>query len=284
MRPAIVKKFMLTALGALSAALCAADMPRATPESQGVSSQAIIDWLEGGTDLYGNPFSDVESGEIRLATHRSWWSGAVMTNLTLREMYWLDMDPTVGKLSLLAGTAFDPNGIEHVVTKAMGESTVVMTNRRLYVYMMISNENETVEAPAHPRGIHDFTTHWTPYVLRGLEPGEHSQNYVVSTGDWESVTFKITGMLMNGATSFDNVDNKVPLRHFTFNENSFSAEGLSKVEVYDPYSPLSVGYNAGWKRWWDKNGYCPVVFFWMIDTRLPPIGVEQLQEDNYYGD
>ena len=207
-----------------------------------------------------------------------------MTNLTLREMYWLDMDPTVGKLSLLAGTAFDPNGIEHVVTKAMGESTVVMTNRRLYVYMMISNENETVEAPAHPRGIHDFTTHWTPYVLRGLEPGEHSQNYVVSTGDWESVTFKITGMLMNGATSFYVADNKVPLRHFTFNEKSFSAEGLSKVEVYDPYSPLSVGYNAGWKRWWDKNGYCPVVFFWMIDTRLPPIGVEQLQEDNYYGD
>lgn len=245
---------------------------------------AIIDWLEGGTDLYGNPFEDIGSGEIRLATHRSWWSGAVMTNLTLREMYWLDMDPTVGKLSLLAGTAFDPNGIEHVVTKAMGESTVVMTNRRLYVYMMISNENETVEAPAHPRGIHDFTTHWTPYVLRGLEPGEHSQNYVVSTGDWESVTFKITGMLMNGATSFYVADNKVPLRHFTFNEKSFSADGLSKVEVYDPYSPLSVGYNAGWKRWWDKNGYCPVVFFWMIDTRLPPLGVEQLQEDNYYGD
>ena len=46
MRPAIVKKFMLTALGALSAALCAADMPRATPESQGVSSKAIIDWLD----------------------------------------------------------------------------------------------------------------------------------------------------------------------------------------------------------------------------------------------
>ena len=34
------------ALGALPAALCAADMPRATPESQGVSSQAIIDWLD----------------------------------------------------------------------------------------------------------------------------------------------------------------------------------------------------------------------------------------------
>lgn len=46
MRIAHVKKFVFTALGALSAALCAADMPRATPESQGVSSQAIIDWLD----------------------------------------------------------------------------------------------------------------------------------------------------------------------------------------------------------------------------------------------
>ena len=245
---------------------------------------AIIDWLERGTDLYGNPFDDVEAGEIRLATHRSWWSGAVMTNLTLREMYWLDMDPTVGKLTLLAGTAFDPNGIEHIVTKAMGESTLVLTNRRLYVYMMISNENETVAAPTYPRGAHDFTTHWTPYVLRGISPGENSQTYVASTGEWESVTFKLTGMLMNDATSFYNVDNKVPLRHFVFNENSFSAEGLTKIEVYDPYSPLSFGYNAGWKRWWDKNGYCPVVFFWMIDTRLPSLGVEQLQEDNYYGE
>ena len=245
---------------------------------------AIIDWLERGTDLYGNPFGDIESGEVNLANYRSWWTGQIVTNLTLREMYWLDMDPTIGNLSLVGGIAPDPHGIEHVVSRTIGDSTVVLTNRRVNVYMMISNENTTVEAPEHPRGINDFTTHWTPYVLRGLEPGEHSQNYVASTGDWNSVTFKITGMLMNGATSFDNVDNKVPLRHFTFNEDSFAADGLAKIEVYDPYSSLSLGYNAGWKRWWDKNGYCPVVFFWMIDTRLPPIGVEQLNKDSYYGD
>ena len=245
---------------------------------------AIIDWLEGGTDLYGNPFADVESGDIKLATHRSWWTGAVMTNLTLREMYWLDMDPTIGNLSLIGGITVDPHGIEHVVTRTIGESSVIMTNRRVNVYMMISNENATVAAPTYPRGAHDFTTHWTPYVLRGLKPGESSRYYVSATDDWDSVTFKVTGMLMNGYTSFENIDNKVPLRHFVFNANSFSAEGLSKIEVYDPYSPLSLGYNAGWKRWWDKHGYCPVVFFWTIDTRLPPLGVEQLKEDSYYGD
>lgn len=245
---------------------------------------AIIDWLERGTDLYGNPFGRIDSGEIKLANYRSWWTGQIVTNLTLREMYWLDMDPTIGNLSLIGGITVDPHGVEHVVSQTIGDSTVVMTNRRVNVYMMISNENATVEAPAHPRGINDFTTHWTPYVLRGLEPGEHSQSYVASTGDWNSVTFKITGMLMNGYTSFDNVDNKVPLRHFTLNEDSFGADGLSKIEVYDPYSSLSLGYNAGWKRWWDKNGYCPVVFFWMIDTRLPPIGVEQLNKESYYDD
>ena len=245
---------------------------------------AIIDWLERGTDLYGNPFGRIDSGEIKLANYRSWWTGQIVTNLTLREMYWLDMDPTIGNLSLIGGITVDPHGVEHVVSQTIGDSTVVMTNRRVNVYMMISNENATVEAPAHPRGINDFTTHWTPYVLRGLEPGEHSQSYVASIGDWNSVTFKITGMLMNGYTSFDNVDNKVPLRHFTFNEGSFGADGLSKIEVYDPYSSLSIGYNAGWHRWWEKHGTCPVVFFWMIDTRLPPIGVEQLNKDSYYGD
>ena len=226
----------------------------------------------------------MESGDIKLATHRSWWTGAVMTNLTLREMYWLDMDPTIGNLSLIGGITVDPHGIEHVVTRTIGESSVIMTNRRVNVYMMISNENATVAAPTYPRGAHDFTTHWTPYVLRGLKPGESSRYYVSATDDWDSVTVKVTGMLMNGYTSFENIDNKVPLRHFVFNANSFSAEGLSKIEVYDPYSPLSLGYNAGWKRWWDKHGYCPVVFFWTIDTRLPPLGVEQLQEDSYYGD
>ena len=66
MRPAIVKKFMLTALGALSAALCAADMPRATPESQGVSSQAIIDWLDAcNTEMkYMHGFVVVRHGKV----------------------------------------------------------------------------------------------------------------------------------------------------------------------------------------------------------------------------
>ena len=91
-------------------------------------------------------------------------------------------------------------------------------------------------------------------------------------------------MIINGNTSFDNIDNKVPLRHFVFNEHSFGANGLSRIEVFDPYSTLSFGYMSGWKNWWDKHGWCPVVYFWTLDTRLPQMGVEMLKEDSWYGD
>ena len=126
-------------------------------------------------------------------------------------------------------------------------------------------------------------------MLRGLEPGEESRGYVSSTGKWNSVTFKLTGLLLNGYTSFNNIDNKVPLRLFVFKPDSFDADGLSRIEIYDPYSSLSFGYNAGWGRWWDQQrekgeSLSSVVFFWTIDTRLPPLGVEQLKETNYYGE
>ncbi len=230
----------------------------------------------------------MEQGEIQLAKFRA-LSGNVVTNLTLKEMYWLDMDPTIGNLSLIGGMKEAPTGVPREMTLDDGVTATVLTNRRMTVYMMISNENDVVEAPAYPRGIHDFTRYWTPYALRGLEPGEESRGYVSSTGKWNSVTFKIAGLLLNGHTSFDDTDSKVPLRHFVFNPASFDADGLSRIEIYDPHSPLSLGYNAGWWRWWEEQSakgepLSIIVFFWMIDTRQPPLGVEQLKETNYYGE
>jgi len=249
---------------------------------------AIIAWLEGGTDLYGNRFAKVDEGEIRLAKFRA-LSGNVVTNLTLKEMYWLDMDPTIGNLSLIGGMKEAPTGVPREMTLDDGVTATTLTNRRMTVYMMISNENDVVEAPAYSRGIHDYTRYWTPYALRGLKPGEESRGYVSSTGKWNSVTFKIAGLLLNGHTSFDDVDSKVPLRHFVFNPASFDANGLSRIEIYDPHSSLSLGYNAGWWRWWEEQSakgepLSIIVFFWMIDTRQPPLGIEQLKETNYYGE
>ena len=245
---------------------------------------AIIDWLEGGTDLYGNPFEDVASGEIRLAKFRN-LSGAFVTNLTLREMYWLDMDPTIGDLALIGGVK-EPPTTTNIVTWTSTTGTLVLTNLRMGVYMMITNENETIVPPQHKRGVNADAggTHWTPYVIRGREPGASSVDYNPSVDTWDAVTFKVVGMLMNGETSFNNITNKVPLRFFVFNEESFGADGMSRIEVVDPYSPLSLGYQAGWKRWWDANQMCPVGLYWSIDTRRPSRDVRLLKKENYYGD
>jgi len=232
---------------------------------------AMIDWLETGTDLYGNRWADIASGEIKLA---EFWGlyGTVVTNLTLKEMYWLDMDPTVGNLVLIGGMKEAP--AERYVTWTSGDASLSMTNRRMGVYMMISNKTDDATSPY-------YGAHWSPYALRGLGLGENSLDYDESVGGWTSVTFKITGMLMNGYTSFTNVNNKVPLRHFVFKEDSFD-DGLSRIEVKDPYSPFSYGYQTSWKSWWDKYGWCPVVYFWMIDTRQPLLGVEVLEAESYY--
>ena len=253
---------------------------------------AIVEWLKGGTDFYGNPFEDVESGEVKLAKFRA-LSGRVVSDLTLRDMYWLDMDPTVGNLALIGGMVSAPGGgpvvDEHYVEWDSGEGSIMLTNRRVTVYMMITNENDVVKAPAVKRGPNDNVVNWTPYVLRGLAPGEGSQGYDSLKDDWGSVTFKITGMIMNGSESFDNESAKVPLRMFVFDENSFDSDGYSRIEVRDPYSTLSYGYMSGWWRQWEKDaeaGRPPsgVVYFWTIDTRLPQMGVEQLNKENYYGD
>ena len=238
---------------------------------------AIVDWLGSGTDLYGNPFADGDSGEIRLAEFRS-LNNTFVTNMTLTEMYWLDMDPTVGKLALLGGMAEAPTPRD--VTYPGG---VTRTYLRMGVFMMITNENAVVTPPSHPRGVNDFTTHWTPYALRGLEPGSNSLGYNQARDDWESATFKLTGRLLNGKTNPLNVENWMPLRWFVFHEDSFTAEGLSRIEIEDPHSPDSIGYNTGWGQWWEKHGLSDPVFFWSIDTRLQPIGVESLKQENYYG-
>lgn len=231
---------------------------------------AVIDWLEKGTDLYGNPFADVESGEIRLAEFCT-LNGTVVTNLTLTEMYWLDMDPTAGQLALIGGMAEAPS--IHPWTAGDGSE---WQNPRMGVYMMITNKSETVAEREFRRGPNDFGTHWTPYALRGLEAGSNSLGYDSKTMDWNSVTFKVTGRLLNGYTKPGELRNWRPLRWFVFTEDSFTPEGISRIEVKDPRSSESYG------GWTEEDLESPIGYFWSIDTRIQPIEIEALKKENYY--
>ena len=238
---------------------------------------AIVDWLAGGTTLRG-PF---EGDEIRLA---EFWPlhGTGSSQMTLREMYWLDMDPTVGNLVLRGGMSRAPGN--QVREGYMGTDSV--TNVTMGVTLYMTNKTDNVEDEAH------YGQAWTPYVLRGVAPGEHSLYYTESSANWTSVTFMVRGVLANGYTSdAPGSRNWVPLRWFVFNEDSFNkldgSEGNpaeSVIEVADPYSEAipSPATSAGWRDWFRKNGWAPIFFNWSINTNTTNWGVSPLRKVNLY--
>ena len=69
---------------------------------------AILDWLEKGTDLYGNEWPNKGANDIFLADFIR-PDNSVITNLNLTQMYWLDMDPTIGNLALKGYIADGPS-------------------------------------------------------------------------------------------------------------------------------------------------------------------------------
>ena len=229
---------------------------------------AILDWLEKGTDIYGRAWPNAGSETISLAQVVN-MGGSVITNLSLREMYWLDIDPTLGDMFVRVGwgaapirkDAFDPS---YAGTRTA--SNVVMS-----VYMCISNDNASTGYK-----------YWPPYVIRGMEPGSHSLDYT-DRGGWTDATFKIRGILANGKTDLRWLSRYwVPLRWFVFNGDSFYPAGHEKecqarIEIVDPRSSESQGYSAGWDEY---DPSMPIYFSWMIDTQMQMREVEMLRKEN----
>lgn len=256
--------------------------PQASLIDQGLTpdnpyTPAVMDWLVRHKNADGGDWADQDADEVKPAKFLS-LSGNVVTNLTLTEMYWLDMDPTVGDLALKAGMV-KPSA-PRIVEGYMGTSAD--TNVVMSVYMMITNLTE------------DTTSDWygwakPPYILRGLAPGETSWQYDNSSWGWTSVTFKVTGILANGHMSESIASDWIPLRWFVFHKDSFiprgqPGEGTCEIEVRDPYSKRSPGYAAGWYSWKKKYGQAPVFFSWALDRRLQLISVEVLKQENLYDD
>ncbi len=244
---------------------------------------AVLDWLMKGQTLKGD-FANPETEELKPAYYEPLPSGT-RVQLSLLDMYWLDMDPTVGNLALRGRTDLpDPKTIERPTFDG-GTSTNAFLDVTLYM------TNEVSHAA------------WTPYVLRGVTPGEHSMDFVKDTTEtpWTSVTFKVAGLL----PGFENAKSRlvqspstrmhqVDLRWFVFTPNSFTKldgsdstsglpPGTARIEITDPYSSASPGY-AVWREWLEQQTNPPAVLLkWAIDTRSAPISIEELKKENLYG-
>ena len=238
---------------------------------------AILDWLSKGETLRGEFANDTE--ELCIAKFRRYRqpTGVVAdestfeTNLNLKVMYWLDMDPTVSNQWLVGGWYQAPS----TVLRQSG----ALTNLLLYVKLYMTNETAGAEAPA-----------WAPYVLRGRTPGVTSHDYgTPALRIWNGATFKPTGIMLNGNTSMSNLENWMPLRLFVFDGSatggtsySFNSACETVIEVTDPHSSQSPSF-TGWYDWERKHGRQFIGFFWSLDERQQPsLGVEKLKEENKY--
>ena len=225
---------------------------------------AIVDWLQ-----------NYDEGEIRLAEFWSNSGNAPVRKadgtkylLSLKQMYWLDIPP-VGRAANDDGSSEwalkgGMSSGSHPVSVINPVTGAAMTNIRCSVTLMITNLVEASLTRA-------------PDMLRGLEPGSTSRDYDENvSGNWDSVTFKITGALQNGAV------NSIyrPLRWFTFGPDSFSAtNGYTRtIDIVDPFSKTSPGYSYEWY----KHPGASVFYRWRIDhdTNRPPDTVYQLNDRN----
>ena len=236
------------------------------PDGKGIAKDdpyypAVVDWLQ-----------NYEEGKIRLAEiwlpndKKVRGANGEVCRLNLKQMYWLNIPPVSQSDK---NTTVDES--DWVFKGGMGSGAEpwdeqnkiygLVTNIRVAVTMMISNKYEN-------------TAH-APNMLRGLEPGSTSADYDEKvSGDWDSVTFKITGALQNGKV--DKIYR--PLRWFTFGPNSFTNGFTRYVDVADPFSKRSPGYSY---EWWKHSG-CSIFYRWRIDhdTNRPPITVYQLNDEN----
>ena len=217
--------------------------------------------------MYGNSWSDPAGGVIRLADYIDWDTDAVITNLNLTQMYWLDMDPTVGDLAL--------KGEVYKISPGVKGSDGGYSPDRVGVRMLITNRTDDAASPYYGQA-------WTPYVLRGLEPGSNSWNY---QGGWTSVTFKVAGVVDSQMLSSRR--NWVALRWFVFGPDSFrpatdARPFTTDIDITDPFSTDSPGYTAGWYDWSIRNGGKRTAYYlWNLDDAHLPISVEMLKQENF---
>ncbi len=217
---------------------------------------AVAKWLADRADAgtLKNP-----EGPIVLGHYKGLSESAVPQELSLKDMYWLDMDPT-NPGWWLRGDVINADGTPIYRKRKWNESwTEHYTNRLVQVKLYLSNDTDNVVM--------------APSRLQGLG-NEQSDTFA---GNWTSVTFKVTAALENG---LEHNAGFLPFRWFTFGPNSFDATDFTAtIEILDPFSRSSPGYDYGWTGWRGTSMF----FKWRLDDQAsPPTTVEVLDKQSTY--
>ena len=210
---------------------------------------AIMAWLTSfGEDLAGI----YKAEQWDLANRKT-------GDLDIRDMYWLNIDPTTAGWVLKAGMG--GLGDAAVAPVPYEDETVgSLTNVRMVVTMMITNRLKNVG--------------YAPDRIQGLEPGSSSYAYDGSS-NWTSATFKICGALQKEGVQ----DKFYPLRWFVFGPDSFDVNCEARIEISDPHAKSSPGYFNGWHDFPDL----PVFYKWMLNAEPPAYDTtEMLKADSTY--
>ena len=216
-------------------------------------SPAIANWLaeraEAGT--LHRP-----EGPIELGFYKGLREDNAPVPLSLKEMYWLDMDPTKPGW-WLRGDVIEADGTPIYRKRVWNADwTEHYTNKLVKVKLYLSNTTDNVVL--------------APMRLQGLG-NEKSDAF---DGNWTSVTFKVTAALQNGLAD----DNFLPFRWFTFGPDSFDADCTAIIEILDPFSLSSPGHSYGWTGYRGTAMY----FKWRLDESRPPVSVEMLNKKSTY--
>ena len=214
---------------------------------------AVLDWLEKGTllrdwDDNGNPDAFENPGTLAPAKFIEYPDGTPV-DLSLTDMYCLDMDPTVGNQYLLAGLTPNPS--------------IASGNAVVDFYMSISNGTTHAE--------------WSPYVLRGATPGSNTQN-ATDLQTWQDTTLQINALLMHSDDY--PYTRSVPVRWFVIDAGSFPdlADHVAKIEIKDQHDIDTPGYAEGFNEF-SGTSY---LFSWGLKDLNRPKAPEVLKPTNYY--
>lgn len=220
---------------------------------------SIVNWLTKN-------WPDKSLDDVKLATFQcTSSSAATIHDLTLKQMYWFDIDPFYGGddgknyRRLRAGVTYGPEIVPFSLP-----SGLELKNHRIRVKMYIE----------------DLYTGTSNRVERmcGLNDARSDDPSTYPIG-WRSASIKI-----NGSLQLDGKNAWLPVRTFVVDTNSFYNDTHSDypfesvIDIIDPFSTMSPGYSYGWTK------YPGTTMFYKlsVNDKSQPVTTELLKPDSTF--